>query len=728
MKKNRCLITMLIVFIILAFSGCKSKPPEKVIKPPPIPETKRLPIDYLFMIDNSGSIRGEDRSFAREAVKLFVELAEKGDKVAIIAFDDNARLLANQVIHTHQDREDIKNNAESGLTFRGQFTDISQPFLYTASNQNEIFRGQGYSPAVILITDGKLEPRRPRTARAAYDDIMASLREKLSGLPFYSIGLGDTDIHHRFLNEINGLIFLRDQIANSTGGRFFHAGSVDQLINIYLKILKITKGISEMAGRFVFRVDESTEKISAIVMKRTTSERICTTLDIVIKDPDNHSIDFPAHKGYYEVKDIASRIRWHSSSPYYDLIVIEKPFPGDWKIALKDGRKPQVVSVVKTLINLKYKVEKNYWLNERKIAIAWLYDERKDAVSTAPYQLAAKFDRAEDFVGSHHSIPFQRTEGGIYVASLSEEKGFSLSPGRYFIEITAKNDPAFFRRLSEPIPLNMREPYFTFSSAESTITRKPGWKGVSFLVELDTKAKNYPSFERDANISLYLERIDKEGKRHAQPLTILDRELRGDRLAYAASLHELETGAYHGHYLIKVRLTTGEQVKIRSEDFFFELRTWIWRYVIAASGILFVLSFILWIIGWKTERFNPGLEGMLNVISPGDIKTRKVNLKKNRSARALKWGRGGECLEFKPGQPPFSELQRISFRVEAGRKGKYKRVKLKVLSGPIKINNQKVNISDIYHRDEIVFKDGARDFKIRFDAPGIRKTKKGRRR
>ena len=183
--KTRGWIKFLLILGIMGLSACQSKHTEIQLRPPPVPEIKRLPLDYVLMVDNSGSIKGEERVLAREAIKLFVGLAEVGDKVAVVAFDEQARLLANQVIQKPEDRSRIKTDTEKGLNFAGKFTDISQPFLYVSGRRGELFRGQGYSPVVILITDGKLEPKQPRSVTAAYNDILGSLKDKLAGVPFY---------------------------------------------------------------------------------------------------------------------------------------------------------------------------------------------------------------------------------------------------------------------------------------------------------------------------------------------------------------------------------------------------------------------------------------------------------------------------------------------------------------------------------------------------------------
>jgi hypothetical protein len=717
-----------LVLWVIGLAACQPQTTEVPLRPPPVPETKRLPLDYVLMIDNSGSIKGEERSFAREAIKLFVGLAEAGDKVTVVAFDEQARLLANQVIQKPEDRSRVQTDTEKGLTFAGKFTDISQPFLLVSDHRSEIFRGQGYSPVVILITDGKLEPKKPRSVSAAYGDILAVLKDKFAGVPFYTIGLGDKEIHEKFYGELNGLLFLRDQLAAPTGGRFFHARTINQLIEIYLNILRITTGASDIEGKFIYRVDESTERISAIVIKKTTARTVCATADMVIEAPGGRRITFSDHQTQAAGKDAGTTIRWDNSCAYYDLIVIEQPAVGLWRIDLADGKTPEVISLVKTRINLRHKVEKSYWLNEQKIVLAWLYDDRKDSVAGVPYQLAAKFDLEEKFDKSNHFVSFQRSSDGIYLLMLKSDPNITLSPGNYLLEINAKDDPAFFERLSGLVALTLKESYFTFSIPKAQIVNMPGGEGVPFRVELDTKAKNYPTFQGDPTVSFSLEKIDEKGKLQAVPVPPLARSVGDSKLVFAAHHGGLEPAPYVGHYAIKGRLATGEDVSIRSEDFMFVVGAWVWWYVIGAAAVVLSACFASWMVFWKTDRFNPALDGILSITSPEKVKTRQIVLRGNPRARALKWGRGGKYLEFGPGREALPELEKVAFRVEARREGKHRRLRVRVLSGLVTVAGQKVKTADIYHRDEILFNDGGQDYRLRLDAANIKRIKEGKRR
>jgi hypothetical protein len=724
--KTRGWITFFLILVIMGLAACQSKTAGVQLRPPLVPEIKRLPLDYVLMVDNSGSIKGEERVLAREAIRLFVGLAETGDKVAVVAFDEQARLLANQVIQKPEDRSRVQTDTEKGLTFAGKFTDISQAFLHVSDRRGELFRGQGYSPVVILITDGKLEPKKPRSVTAAYTDILGSLKDKLTGVPFYTIGLGDKEIHDKFLADVNGMALLRDQLAVPTGGRFFHARSVNQLIEIYLKILRITTGASEIEGKFVYRVDESTERISAIVIKKTTTQAICATADMVVDAPGGHRVSYADHQSQTGIKDNATTIRWDNSCAYYDLIVIERPAVGIWRIGLADGRNPEVISLVKTRINLRYKADKSYWLDEQKIVLSWLYDDRRNAVVTAPYNVSAKFDREEQFDKSNHFVNFQRSVEGIYLLMLKSEQNLALSPGRYLLQITAKDDPAFFERLSGPIAVTLKESYFSFLIPKGQITNRPGGEGVPFRVELDTQAKNYPTFQGDPVVSFHLEKVDEKGNPQAVPVPPLTRAISGAKLTFAAHQDGLEPAYYVGHYAIKGQLATGEDVSLRSEDFAFVFRTWVWWYVIAAAAVALSVCFAVWLVFWKTDRFNPALDGVMTITSPENVKTRQVVLRGNRRARAMKWGRGGKYLEFGTGRDAMPELEKVAFRVEARREGKHKRLRVRVLNGLVTVAGQKVKTADIYHRDEIHFSDGGQDYRLRLDAANIKRTKEGK--
>ena len=692
--------SFLFIFLVLTLSvlGCKGKPPEEIVKPPPIPEIEYLPVDYVFLLDNSGSIpRGRPRVFAREAIKAFVELSEVNDKISLIAFDEDARLLVTRVLQSQSDKDFLKNAVEEGLRFDGQYTDISAAFLYLTENRQNCFRGTGYNPVVVLISDGKLQPKPPRNVNNAYQQLINSLNN-LSDIPFYTIGLGENEIYENFLDHINGLTLLGDDIANTTGGQFYHIRSVDALIETYFKILRVTKGISEITGRHIFWVDESTKRISTLVIKRRLTRDICVTRDIYIEDARGQDITHHNYAQFYQGQDLPTQIRWQTSR-YYDLIIVENPFKGRWRVGLANGNEPEVISILKTLINLRCKVKRSYWDREKKIALAWLYDERKEGLSDIPCEITAKFDKAQDFEGSHNYIPFKKADNDVYVAQIKAHL-----PDDYLLEVRAEDEANYFYRLTEPIPFSIKESYFSFAFPQKTIEKwMVGWKGFSLGATLDTKASNYTPFQKEPDVFLHLQKIDEEGKMHPLPHQELSKYMEGDRLVYALNIKEIDLGRYTGHFSLGGILDTGEKVDIASEDFFFEVKRPIWEY--GAFGLIGIVVF-----GMATWSLRPNLMGSLRIVSP-HVKT--IPLKGHHSTKK---GLKGDCLTFGQGGAELSELKQVSFTI-SGRW--WKKMEVKVGRGRIEIVRHRGKLSlgpgrsDLLSpKDKILFTDSGKKYEM----------------
>ena len=692
--KSKIWVFAFLLTILIA--GCKARPPQEVIKPPPVPEVRRLPVDYVFLLDNSGSIpRGEAREFAREAIKAFIELCEINDKITLITFDETARLVVSRVIGGQEDRNVIKRAAEEGLTFRGRYTDISAAFLYLESHRNTIFRGQNCTPAVILISDGKLEPKRPRSVREAYQSMMSALNT-LTAIPFYTIGLGETAIYEEFLG-INGLSLLRDMAA-STGGRFYHVRSVDQLIDTYFRILRLTKGISEIKGRYIFWVDESTKRISTLVIKRKPSQDICATSDIFIEDAKGQNITHRDYAQFYHGQGLPTQIRWQPGR-YYDLIIIEKPFSGRWKVGLTTGNEPEAISILKTLINLRCKAKRSYWDKEKKTALAWLYDERKRGLSDLPCGITARFDRAKDFETSHNDIQFKKADNDVYVAQIKADL-----PGDYLLQVRAENEADYFYRLTEPIPFSIKESYFSFAFPKKTIEKwMVGWKGFTLGTSVDTKAKNYTPFQKEPDVFLYLEKIDEEGKPHTLPSQELSKSVEGGRLVYALNITKIGLGRYSGHLSLRGILDTGEKVAIASEDFSFRVKRPFWEY--GAFGLIGILVF-----GMATWSLRPELMGSLRIVSP---RAKTIPLKGHRGTKK---GLKGDCLTFGQGGAELLELKQVSFTI-SGRW--WKKMEINVGRGRIEIVRRRGKLSlgpgrsDLLSpKDKFLFTDSGKKYEI----------------
>jgi len=634
-------------FIILIFFllSCKSKETKEVVKPPPMPEIKYQPVDYLFILDNSGSIpHGEPRIFAKEAIKAFVELCDINDKISIIIFDENARLIANRVIRNQTDRDLIEQAIEQRITFRGRYTDISTPFLYLIQHRKSIFRGKGYSPVIIFISDGKLEPKSPKSVRGAYNSLINAITTNLFNIPFYTIGLGNKAIYENFLPEINGFSLLRDKMAIATGGEFYHIKTVDNLIETSFKILRITKGVSETEERHVFWIDESTERISTLLIKKTPNQQICRTEDIFITDPNGRIITYINYNSYHQK---STYIRWQKSR-FYDLIVIEKPFIGVWKIGLRGDKNPEIVSMLKTRIHLRYKVKKEYWNKEKKIVLAWLYDDRINGLSKMKCKIKAKWNKIGSSSYSMYISSLKKAENNIYLTQINTN-----IPGKYFIQFIAENKKKYFYRITEPYTFKIKESFFSFLFPQKIIDKWTfGFNGIEFKAILNMENKNYPHFQEIPQVTIYLEKIDEEGNSYSLPPINLAKNIQGGKIIYTAKFKKIDLGNYIGYFKIKGFLNTGENIVIDSEDFSFRVRRPIYEWIILGLILFFVLTLITWLS-------RPHLSGNLQIISPYK---RFINLK-NHSG--IKKSFKGDYLIFGKRGEELRELNNISFTISA---------------------------------------------------------------
>lgn len=287
------------LFFIIAgifMLGCEKETSPPILHAPPVPEEKRLPVDYVFLLDNSGSIpRGEARIFAREAIKAFIDLTDPEDRASIILFDQDARVIATVTIQDEADRNHLKETVESQLTFQGSHTDISKGIALVRKESSTLFREPGAAkPAIILISDRRLEPKK--NLQTAYQRLTKDWQALSDLVPFYTLGLGETEIYKEFLPNVTGHTLLT-QMAEESGGRFYPVRSVEELVETCGKVLRHTKGYGEPAEQEVFQTDESTSRLAFLVIKRLPDRRLCRTGEILLQEPGSKQINFSRSAG-----------------------------------------------------------------------------------------------------------------------------------------------------------------------------------------------------------------------------------------------------------------------------------------------------------------------------------------------------------------------------------------------------------------------------------------------
>lgn len=732
--------------IILSLLSCK--------KPITNQEGNKNPVNYLFLIDNSGSIpSGESREIAREVLKFFVDFAESGDRVSIVRFDETAGIVASREVNTPEDRSAVKSaidDRESGINFRGQYTDISKGVQFLRENTNNLFNS-GATPVAILISDGKLEPRDHGETRNAFDVVCRLIEGDLNMVPFYTIGIGNTGIYENFLPGINGMAFLKDRISDPTGGHFYHARTVDDLLEIFVNILKASKKAPEIRKGYILDVDNAIERISVIAAKRGSTQQYSTGNDLILTDPQGTEITYNKRP---------DNVTWHGASPYFDLIIINKPKMGQWRIRGTGNNNQPVVSIMKTWLTLAYDVNTLYYENEQKLISAWVEDNMEGEPSDIPYTMSARFDMEDRFDSSYNFKSFHAAEGHKYSTEIDAD-----AIGAYYVQIVAENKDAFFRRVSEPVRIRVereRTPFLNISKAGPYVNRL-GWDGVLLGAEVDRAVLD---FERAPDVRFYFTDTGAAIFKGIDTVT-LGWKPEGNKISYASQL-KLRPGEYRGYYSVAGTLRNGERFTLRSRNYTLFVRWWwLWQLLIClgialiflaigwmarrperarlpkteliiVSALLFIGSFvmwdsykflpsvtvisaaiiymILWLLIWKSDRLHPRLAGELIFIKPSGMPA--ISLKGHEYAMPGRLGRFGQYVDSGSLIPG---LKNVSFRLSARRTGGRKVIELERERDVVRVNGRQVTSSDIFHRDRINFRDNSRDYEIEFSNPDIPK-------
>ncbi|HYM15449.1 MAG TPA: VWA domain-containing protein [Dehalococcoidia bacterium] len=173
--------------------------------------TQNLPLDVLFLMDVSGSMQGAPIARAKEAATAFVNRLAPGDRVAVMAFSDDVRLLQDYT----PDRA-LAITAINGLTAAGNTA------LYRATD--EAARKAASSGAsrrvVILLSDGAQDGVPLTITR---DQAIQSAAA--GATPFFTIGEG-TAIDRAYLQAL----------ADATKGRYLEAPDPAGLTTLYAGI------------------------------------------------------------------------------------------------------------------------------------------------------------------------------------------------------------------------------------------------------------------------------------------------------------------------------------------------------------------------------------------------------------------------------------------------------------------------------------------------------------
>lgn len=275
---------------------------------------QRTGVDVALIIDSTGSMSVNDPGGLRKAAaKELVDIAQPGDKIAVIAFDTGAyRLAALTEIKAGTEQQLAKAELRRAIDFVGQDgnTDLNaglnagfSELLSDTSNQRR---------AAVFLTDGE-------QTSGTYDN-NSHLRYRNSGWPVYTIGFGDADFA------------LLSKIAAETQGECLNKcqsfTDLSQLQVFYHDVLQrqIANGNILLSQSSLLAQGESQQLAAPLPPGQDSATFLAvwpgSQVDLSLISPSGRVIDAstPADDVY------------HSKQPTYETFTIQNPEVGAWRV------------------------------------------------------------------------------------------------------------------------------------------------------------------------------------------------------------------------------------------------------------------------------------------------------------------------------------------------------------------------------------------------------------
>lgn len=270
--------------------------------------------DIRVIIDISGSMKQNDPDNLRiPALNLIVEMIPDGARAGVWTFGQWVNMLIPPAIVDEAWRAKAKQKAQT-INSHGLRTNIGEAM----EKATWLFeRGGDFEQHAILLTDGlvdiaaetdqqqqiKNEAERQRIATnilKQYQDL---------GVKIHSIGLSE-----------NADQVLLDKLALATQGTSVVVNTPEELVKAFLRAFEqAAPEVAEqvpLASDNTFEIDANVEEFTALVFRQENSNPM--------------QLISPSGQVISQIKP-AENARWFGES-VYDLVTIDKPEPGTWKV------------------------------------------------------------------------------------------------------------------------------------------------------------------------------------------------------------------------------------------------------------------------------------------------------------------------------------------------------------------------------------------------------------
>lgn len=194
------------------------------IKTPSLNENGESNLNVAFVVDLSGSMRGNKLSTTKMAIGSFINILEDTDQAGLISFTSSAKLHCNLTNNKEELVRSVDSMSANGLT--SIYTGLDKAVDMLINNSCD-----GYD-MIIVFTDGYDEPST--TYDSYYKEIVDKAVEE--DICIYTIGIETVDEN------------LLTKIAETTGGKYYYASLISELQEKIDEVKEEAKEIKEDAN------------------------------------------------------------------------------------------------------------------------------------------------------------------------------------------------------------------------------------------------------------------------------------------------------------------------------------------------------------------------------------------------------------------------------------------------------------------------------------------------
>lgn len=210
------------------------------------------PLDIMLVLDNSKTMRKNDPTFlTKKVIMSFVDQMQKRWRLGMVLFDDKARLIEQLTVLSYPEAKRTFVKGLQFLNYSGRYSNI--PAGIERAVYELKYSGRTYAEKfLIFLTDGSVDIGDDHQNAERTEWLETRLLDEAIRNDIKMIGIGYTEYAD---------IRLIRTLAQKSGGAYFQADQLEDIVKIFLQIIEVVSGadsVTDDANRL-----EAAEKTKA---------------------------------------------------------------------------------------------------------------------------------------------------------------------------------------------------------------------------------------------------------------------------------------------------------------------------------------------------------------------------------------------------------------------------------------------------------------------------------